>query len=88
MQESSEHLTLPQELASGGTKLVNKVLELINVGPCVVDVKVSTAAPSLSLSLPPSLPSLFALFFVLMLFVRFTNARSGGDVQVCGRGHF
>jgi len=57
MQESSEHLTLPQELASGGTKLVNKVLELINVGPCVVDVKVSTATPSLS-----PLPSLFALF--------------------------
>ncbi|ELR19068.1 AP3 complex beta3B subunit [Acanthamoeba castellanii str. Neff] len=42
MQESSEHLTLPQELASGGTKLVNKVLELINVGPCVVDVKEGT----------------------------------------------
>jgi len=40
MQESSEHVTLPQDLT--GTKLVNKVLELINVGPCVVDVKERT----------------------------------------------
>lgn len=45
MQEASETVKLPGDVAADGTKLVNKVLELLNVGPCAVDMKVRVTFP-------------------------------------------
>jgi len=75
MQESSEHLTLPPELAGGGNSLVSRMLELVNVGTCVADVKVNLLS-ALSLLLSPQPTLLFTYCW-----------RVGWLVQVRRLGH-
>lgn len=48
MQEASDVVTLRSDLSSGGNVLVNKVLELLNVSPCTINVAVCTQSLSLS----------------------------------------